>query len=82
MACRHCNGMEGALSLKHPTSHNNTLANTHHTCNPQVRPASTVIACRTFKEMEDAYEAEARLRRQITDKMKVRVCCVCVCCRC
>ncbi|GBF89538.1 methyltransferase [Raphidocelis subcapitata] len=36
----------------------------------EVRPASTVIACRTFKEMEDAAAAEARLRRGITATMK------------
>lgn len=36
----------------------------------EVRPASTVIACRTFKEMGDAAEAEARLRRGITGAMR------------
>lgn len=36
----------------------------------EVRPASTVIACRTFKEMDDAVAAEARLRRGITDCMR------------
>lgn len=37
-----------------------------------MKPASTVIACRTFKEMTDAVEAEARLRRGITATMKAR----------
>ena len=37
----------------------------------EVRPASTVIACRTFKEMDDAFAAEARLRRQINATIRV-----------
>jgi hypothetical protein len=43
-----------------------------------VRPASVVIACRTFKDEPDVGVAEARLRRGITDAMKVRAVAVAV----
>lgn len=50
--------------------HTYTNGNLEWLAASEVRPASTVIACRTFKEMTDARAAEARLRQGITRTMR------------
>lgn len=52
--------------------HTYTNGNLEWLAAAEVRPASTVIACRTFKEMTDAAAAEERLRGGITRVMRVR----------